>query len=209
MIKELCIEDLAMLPQVMEKGFQRIELCARLDIGGITPDKQTIQRCQQLAKAIPIMVLIRPRGGDFVYSEVEINNMLKAIRMVKSLNVAGIVIGCLTRDGCLDEYTMTTLVKAAYGLDITLHMAFDDIATFEEQKRAIRYCADCGISRILTHGGSMNEPIETHLAHLQALIEFANPFNLTIMPGGGVTAQNLPELSRKLATNEFHGTKIV
>jgi len=133
--------------------------------------------------------------------------MLEDIAYAKKLGVQGIVIGALTPESHLDTAFIEACIEEATDLDLTFHMAFDAIVA-TQQLAAIDWLAAHGFSRILTHGSDNGGPIENNIARLQQYIAYAAQ-RIVIMPGGGITSQNLPYLTKKLATNEFHGTKIV
>ena len=123
---EACCPDLESVRRAVQAGANRIELCEQLEIGGVTPSKELIRWAMEVAGNVPINVLIRPRGGDFVYSEEEIQLMLQSVRMCREEGVNGVVIGALKRDGSVDIGTVSRLVREAVGLDITVHRAFDE-----------------------------------------------------------------------------------
>lgn len=154
-----------------------------------------------------MMAMVRPRGGDFVYNKAEIAMMQEDIAHFKELGADGVVFGCLTDSGLIDEAAMLTLLQSAKGLEVVFHMAFDQIRP-EAQLDAITWLAEQGVTRILTHGGSSNSKLEDNLDLLKEWIQFAGD-RITIMPGGGITDRNLPHIVRELGITEVHGTKIV
>lgn len=208
-IKEFCAENFTAIPQAIRAGARRIELCDNLTAGGTTVSagvmEETITYCHE--HDVAVMTIIRPRGGDFVYNDTELKIMETDLQEAKRLAADGIVIGCLTDDNWLDEEAMEHFIDLAQGLEITFHMAFDQL-TAANQFKAIDWLAQRGVSRILTHGGPSNEPIENHFPHLQALIAHANQ-RLTILPGGGVSFENAENVATELNVKEVHGTKIV
>ena len=153
------------------------------------------------------MSIVRPRGGNFVYNKVEIEIMHEDIVHLKHLGTDGVVIGCLTKSGWIDEGGMHTLLQAASGLDITFHMAFDQIRP-EYQLDAINWLAGHGVQRILTHGGPSHTAIENNLTRLKEYVNFAGD-RMIILPGGGITDKNLEAIISKVNVSEAHGTKIV
>ena len=209
MIKEFCAENYTSIPLAIAKGANRIELCDNLAVGGTTPSTGVIEETLSYAneKEIPVMTIIRPRGGDFVYNDIELKIMHTDLIEAKKLGTDGVVIGCLTPSGWIDEEAMELLIETAEGLQITFHMAFDQIPK-ERQFEAIDWLADHGVDRILTHGGEANEPIETHFEQLKKLIDYADG-RLIILPGGKIDHQNAEFVAEKLGINEVHGTKIV
>ncbi|EOT41020.1 copper homeostasis protein CutC [Enterococcus columbae] len=209
LIKEFCAENYTDIPLAIHQGANRIELCDNLAVGGTTPSTGVIEEALSYAgeKHIPVMVMIRPRKGDFIYNDIELKIMHTDLIEAKKLGVDGVVFGCLTPSGWLDEEALETLIEASEGLEITFHMAFDQIPK-EMQFTAIDWLVEHGVSRILTHGGPLSTPIEENIAHLAELIHYANQ-RLTILPGGGITYQNAEEIANKLGIHEVHGSNIV
>jgi copper homeostasis protein len=209
MIKEVCVENFTAIPRAIAAGADRIELCDNLAVGGTTVSVGVMARAAKYCADYdtPLMVLIRPRGGDFIYNADECNIMLRDIATAKALGVAGIVIGALTLEGDIDKSFIDICIAAADGLDLTFHMAFDAIA-LDKQLATIDWLANRGFRRILTHGGNTGQPIAQTIARLQQYIVHANN-RIVIMPGGGVRRENLQALAAVLDTSEFHGTKIV
>lgn len=209
MLKEVCVENFTKVPAAILRGGNRIELCDNLSVGGTTVSHgvalKTILYCHD--RHIKVMTIIRPRGGDFSYKSEEIEMMQNDIAHFKQLGTDGVVIGCLDQSSWIDEDAMLLLLESAKGLDITFHMAFDQINS-EYQFDAIDWLAAHGINRILTHGGSANTPIESNLERLKQYVDYAGE-RIIIMPGGGITDKNLKNIAIKLGIREVHGTKIV
>lgn len=207
-LKEFCAENFTNIPQAIIRGAGRIELCDNLAVGGTTPSAgviaETVRYAQQ--RNVPVMVMIRPRGGDFSYSIVESRMMGEDIQTARRLQADGVVFGCLRKDW-LDEELLLRLIKEAGPLAITFHMAFDALS-HSQQLRAIDWLAAHGVSRILTHGGALDEPLETHLDWLKRLIAHARG-RLVILPGGGITFENQAKIIQSLGISEVHGTKVV
>lgn len=209
LIKEFCAENYTDIPLAIHHGANRIELCDNLAVGGTTPSTGVLEEALSYAgeKHIPVMVMIRPRKGDFIYNDIELKIMHTDLIEAKKLGVDGVVFGCLTPSGWLDEEALETLIDASEGLEITFHMAFDQIPK-DKQFAAIDWLVEHGVSRILTHGGELTTPIEENLAHLTELIHYAH-HRLTILPGGGITYHNAEEIANKLGIHEVHGSNIV
>ena len=129
MIKEFCAENYTSIPLAIARGADRIELCDNLSVGGTTPSTGVIEETLSYAgeKDIPVMTIIRPRGGDFVYNDIELKIMHTDLIEAKKLGTDGVVFGCLTPSGWLDEEALELLIETAEGLQITFHMAFDSI----------------------------------------------------------------------------------
>ncbi len=145
---EICVEGIDGLAAAQAAGADRAELCASLVEGGLTPSMGVVRQSLRIA-TIPFHVIIRPRGGDFLYSELEYLTMLDDVRTCRELGVAGVVFGCLTADGRIDEARMTELTEAARPMQVTCHRAFDMTRDPEE---AIEALVRCGVDRVLTSG---------------------------------------------------------
>ncbi len=209
MIKEFCAENFTKIPQAIQKGANRIELCDNLAVGGTTPSTGVIEEVLAYAGeySVPVMTIIRPRGGNFVYNDIELKIMHTDLIEAKKLGTDGIVIGCLTEDGWLDEEALDLFIETAEGLQITFHMAFDALSK-ENQFKAIDWLAERGVTRILTHGGPAGTPIEDNFDHLKELIVYADQ-RILILPGGGISTENVQTVMDTLKVTEVHGTKIV
>ena len=153
------------------------------------------------------MTSIRPRGGDFIYNDIELKIMHTDLIEAKKLGTDGVVLGCLTPSGWIDEEAMELLLETAEGLQTTFHLAFDSIPK-DRQFAAIDWLAEHGVDRILTHGGDASDPIEAHFDHLKQLIAHADG-RLIILPGGKVNYKNAESVATALGVTEVHGTKIV
>lgn len=208
-LKEVCVENYTVIPQAIANGANRVELCDNLAVGGTTPSKgvmhETMAYCGE--KTIPVMAIIRPRGGNFIYNDTELKIMGYDIIEARNLGLDGIVIGCLNENNWLDEDALEQILEESYGLQITFHMAFDQIPV-EQQFKAIDWLIEHDVQRILTHGGPSEVPIKTTLPRLKELVDYANN-RITILPGGGISNENAQEIIDYLGVNEVHGTAIV
>ena len=209
MLYEFCAENVTLLEKAMKAGAQRIELCDNLAVGGTTPSYGVIRAAVDLAKpyGATVMTMIRPRGGDFVYTDLEIGIMLADIQKAKEAGSQGVVFGVLTEKNEIDVLKMQRLLEACKGLEVVFHMAFDSIPA-EYQFGEMDWLIENGVQRILTHGGPDSEPIEEHFAWLDELIEHAAD-RIDIMPGGGIHLGNRQKIIDSLAVEQLHGTKIV
>ncbi|SDC38785.1 copper homeostasis protein [Terribacillus halophilus] len=146
MLKEVCVENFTNVPDVIAKGADRIELCDNLAAGGTTVShgvaEVTINYCHD--KNIKVMSMVRPRGGDFVFSKEEVDMMKRDLVHLKELGTDGVVLGCLTDTGWIDEEAMIILLDIAKGLEVTFHMAFDHICP-ESQLKAIDWLVEHGV----------------------------------------------------------------
>jgi copper homeostasis protein len=203
MIKEACVEGFAEALRAQELGANRVELCENLAAGGTTPSIGTIITCKKYLK-IPVIVMIRPRGGDFVYNEQEIEIMAEDISASLSAGADGIAIGMLTRKGAIDIPCLHKLIKQAGKMQITFHKAID--ATKNIENEFLRLC-DLGlVHRVLTSGGASTALEGAGM--LNKMIGLSNGIT-TILVAGKVTHSNLNDLSKLIPAGEFHGKKIV
>lgn len=209
MIKEFCAENFTDIPKALAAGASRIELCDNLFVGGTTPSTGVIEEVLAYVgeKNVPVMTMIRPRGGDFVYNDIELKIMHTDLIEAKKLGTDGVVFGLLQEDGWLDEESLELFLETAEGLQVTFHMAFDAIPK-ARQKEAIDWLAAHGVDRILTHGGPSGSSLEENLPYLKELVDYAAG-RIIILPGGGVTTENVEEVVTTLGVKEAHGTKIV
>ncbi|MGY3765651.1 copper homeostasis protein CutC [Vagococcus vulneris] len=209
MIKEFCAENYTHIPRAIAAGANRIELCDNLIVGGTTVSKGVMTAAADYCaeKHVPLMVIIRPRGGNFIYNDSELKIMETDIYEAKQLGVDGVVFGCLNEANQIDEEAMLILLEAAQGMQVTFHMAFD-VMTKDDQFKAIDWLVKYDVDRILTHGGSATFPIEQHLEYIKDLMSYANN-RITILPGGGITYENAESIGSFLNAKEVHGTQIV
>lgn len=145
---EICIEGPDAAVAAAAGGADRVELCASLLEGGITPSPGVV-RATLGAVRIPVMAMVRPRGGDFLYSDLEFAAMLDDVAALKAAGVAGVVFGCLTADGDIDTARTMALVAAARPLSVTVHRAFD---MTRDPDAALEALIGCGVDRVLTSG---------------------------------------------------------
>lgn len=208
MLREYCAENLRGVPEALAAGARRIELCDDLAVGGITPSDEVIDQAVQVVHAAggTVMVMVRPREGDFAYSQAELGAMERAIGVARAAGADGVVFGCVC-DGMLDRAATARLATAAQGMDMTFHMAFDEIDR-ACQPAVLGVLAELGFSRVLTHGGALTEPIERCLPWLHELVRAADG-RIAVMPGGGITWQNAEQICTELDVTQVHGTKIV
>ena len=202
MIIETCCPSLGSVKTAVSRGTSRIELCEKLEIGGVTPSMDMIESALEIAGKTPVNVLIRPRGGDFVYSEAEAAQMLESISLCKEIGVNGVVIGALLPDGNVDKELTLRLADAARPLHVTFHRAIDESKNYMQ---AIQDVISIGIERILTSGHSGNAYEGRFM--LREAVELAAG-RTVIMPGCGITDDNLEEIARVTGASEFHGSRI-
>ena len=202
MIKEACVESFEKALESQNNGADRIEICENLSVGGTTPSYGTVKVCLEKLN-IPIFPMIRARGGNFVYSNDEIEIMKEDIKVFKNLGVKGIVLGCLTSANEIDLELTKTLVDLAYPMEVTFHKAIDEISNPLDY---IEDLVNIGIKRILTSGGKA-----TALEGKDLINEMIKKSNgrLKIVVAGKVTKENLNGLSNLISADEFHGKLIV
>jgi copper homeostasis protein len=176
---EICIDGVASARAAAAGGADRVELCANLPEGGTTPSAGIIQVVRAIFSG-GLMILIRPRGYDFLYSELETEAMLHDIQLARNLGADGVVIGCLGPDGGIDLDRCHRLRAAAGPLDVTFHRAFD---MARDLGQALEDICSLGIRRILTSGGQPDVPSGTPV--IGELVRRASG-RVSIMPGGGV-----------------------
>ena len=180
-------------------GARRIELCASLEAGGVTPSHGSIVRARD-GLTIPLYVLIRPRAGDFVYNALELAAMLDDIAHCRSLGCDGVVVGALTPDGDVDRAACARCVEAANGMGIAFHRAFDLAA---DMAAALEALIDLGFERVLTSGGAPSAVAGASL--LSRLVAQAGD-RITVMPGAGIEPGNLAALRELTRAREFHAS---
>lgn len=222
MLFEFCAEGFTNITAALEAGAARIELCDNLAVGGTTPSLGMIEQAVTMVREFDgaeIRAIIRPRGGDFVYTKAEFKAMETDIRIAAANGIDGVVLGCLKpgKNGGfkLDLEGTERLIKVAQSagemrgreLGITFHMAFDALVP-GDQPAAIDALASIGVDHILTHGGAAGTHIEDSFEALRGLIAHAGD-RLTILPGGGITYENAATVAEALGVEELHGTKIV
>lgn len=208
MILEFCSENFTNIPKAIEQGATRIELCDNLAVGGTTPSYAVIEQAVQYAHEhdATVMTILRPRGGNFVFTPAEFNIMKKDLEVIKQLNSDGVVLGALTDDSRIDRAQTKELLELSGEMETIFHMAFDHIPT-AFQKEEIDWLIDQGVTRILTHGG-LGGTVFDHADWLKELIAYADD-KIEILIGGGVTYENKKELAEIFPVDQFHGTKIV
>ena len=209
MIYEFCAENVTLLEKAMQAGARRIELCDNLAVGGTTPSYGVTKAAVELAANYntTIMTMIRPRGGDFVYNDMEIAIMLEDIRLTAQAGSQGVVFGALTADKKLDELNLEKLIAASKGMEIVFHMAFDELSD-DDQLEAIDWLSQAGVTRILTRAGVSGDSLEKRFAHYHRILEHAKG-KIEILPGGGIDLDNRQTFIDQLGVTQLHGTKVV
>ena len=197
-IIEICANSAWSCVEAEAGGASRVELCAGIPEGGTTPSYGEIKTAQALTSQIDINVIIRPRGGDFLYTEAEIQSMLLDIELCKQLGVHGVVFGCLTPEGDIDVPLMRRLIEAAKPLSVTCHRAFD---VCRDPFAALEQLIELGCDRVLTSG--QQATAEKGIPLLKQLVEKAGD-RIIVMPGCGVRENNIARIEAETGAKEFH-----
>lgn len=197
-IIEICANSAQSCVEAEAGGAKRVELCAGIPEGGTTPSYGEIRMAQRLTSKIDINVIIRPRGGDFLYTEAEIGSMLLDIELCKQLGVHGVVFGCLTKEGDIDVPLMRRVIETAAPLSVTCHRAFD---VCRDPFRAMEELIDLGCDRILT-SGQQSDAVKG-IPMIKQLVERADD-RIIIMPGCGVREENIALIEQETGAKEFH-----
>ena len=178
-------------------GADRVELCAGLSEGGLTPSLGTVRGALAVAR-VPVHVIVRPRGGNFVYSDSEFNSMLDDVQVLKEAGVQGVVIGCLTPDGLVDVPRTRALVAQAGPVSVTFHRAFDLTA---DPAQALEDLVTCGVNRVLTSGQQVTALEGVPL--LQALLDQADG-RIVVLGCGRIRPDSVAALLRQVSLPEIH-----
>lgn len=202
MIKEACVEFFDGAKRAEKNGANRVELCENLSVGGTTPSYGTVKLCLEKLN-IDIFPMIRPRGGNFIYSDDEIEIMKEDIKVFKNLGVKAVVFGILTEDNKINLKQMEELVNLSHPMEVTFHKAIDEL---ENPLDWIEDLIKIGVKRILTSGCKATALEGKDM--INKMIEKANG-KLKIVVAGKVTKENLAELEKLIPANEFHGKQIV
>lgn len=198
-ILEICAGSVESAIAARDGGAQRIELCAALEIGGITPSAGIIAEARKV-EGLALNVIIRPRGGDFLYNSYEAESMIHDILLCKELGADGVVIGALTADGDIDTSLCRRLIDAADGMSVTFHRAFD---MCRNPQQALEELIALGCDRVLTSGQATTA--EAGIPLLKELVEQAAG-RISIMPGCGVNSGNAARILQETGAKEIHAS---
>jgi copper homeostasis protein len=197
MLLEICVDSAAGAVAAERGGADRVELCDNLLEGGTTPSAGCIKVARRGLK-IGLQVMIRPRGGDFLYSDDELAVMREDIRMAKDLGAEGVVIGCLTAQGDIDRARTEELIGLARPLNVTFHRAFD---MCRDPNEALEQLIELGANRVLTSG---QEPSCIEGMELIAALHKQAAERIIVMPGGGLTPRNIAKFVAATGVGEVH-----
>ncbi len=195
---EICANSVESAVNAQTGGAFRVELCAGIPEGGTTPSFGSMIHARELLTTTELNVIIRPRGGDFLYSSLELDIMYDDIRTAREVGVDGVVFGCLDENGDVNMEVMRILVEAAGDMNITFHRAFD---MCRNPRRALEDIIDLGIHRILTSGAQPTA--EQGIPLLRSLVEQADD-RIIIMPGCGINPGNIRRIADETGAREFH-----
>ena len=194
---EVCCYDIESAINAMEGGADRVELCADRHLGGTTPSYGTMEVVRKHLN-IPVFTMIRPRGGDFLYSAQELEAMMFDIQMAKELGMEGVVLGALDKHGQINEEALRPLIEIASPLQVTFHRAFD---LTPDATKSLQILISLGINRVLTSGqaNTVAEGVEL----LEHLVSVADG-KIKVMPGAGFNEENIVEIMQKTKASECH-----
>lgn len=194
---EACVETLAGALAAQEGGAGRVELCAALDVGGLTPPDSLLAECVRRL-TVPVFVLVRPSPGSFVLAAPDLVQLAEQIRRVVGLGSAGIVAGALTPSGTIDQHAVSTILAASHPLPVTFHRAFDGVV---DQAAALEVLIRLGVSRVLTSGGAATAA--EGAGRIRTLVDQAAG-RIGVLAGGSVRAHNAAALVRETGVTELH-----
>ena len=202
-IKEVCVDSFLNAVNAEKKGANRIELCARLDLDGLTPNKKLIKKVFSNL-SIPIRVMIRPKHPSFIYSEEDIQRMIEDINYCKKLGVDGVVLGCLNEDSNFNMNQINLLSEIAKPLNVIIHKAIDK--TDSVLNSLLLLLKNKNINGVLSSGGKTFaiDAIKT----LKKMLDLV-PNNFEIINAGGITYKNINELHSLIQGKYYHGKKII
>lgn len=195
---EICANSVESAIKAQEGGAYRVELCAGIPEGGTTPPFGDMRMARQMLHQTKLHVIIRPRGGDFLYSPLEQEIMLHDIKVARQLGADGVVFGCLTAEGDVDMAAMKKLMNAVGDMNVTFHRAFD---MCKDPFKALEQIIELGCTRILTSGQESNAVKGIPL--LKELVKQADG-RIIIMPGCGVNPGNIKQIAEETNATEFH-----
>jgi copper homeostasis protein len=196
-VLEIAVDTLDRALAAERGGAHRIELCRELSNGGLTPSVELMRLAREQVR-VPIFAMIRPRAGDFAYSEADFAEMQRDVTVAARMGMNGVVLGILADGGRVDIETTRRLVELARPLPVTFHRAFDVTADLQE---ALEDVIRTGAVRILTSGGAASA--QAGVGCLTNLVETAST-RIVVMPGGGITAMNVAHIAKTTGAREFH-----
>lgn len=195
---EVCANGVESCIAAQQGGADRVELCAGIPEGGTTPSYGEIKVARRVLTTTRLHVIIRPRGGDFLYTDLEMERMAADIAVCRQLGVDGVVFGCLKADGTIDVEKNRYLLECARGMSVTCHRAFDRTC---DAQQALETVIDLGFDRILTSG---QQPRAIQGVDLLQRLNRQAAGRIILMAGSGVTEDNIRDIRQATGLNEFH-----
>ena len=196
---EICVDSVESCINAERGGADRLELCGNMFEGGTTPSYGVLQLAREMVSK-PIYAMVRPRGGDFCYNDIEFEIMKREIKLMKELKIDGIVFGILTKEGKVDKERCSKLLDLWGTNKATFHRAIDVSSNLNE---ACEDIISLGFERILTSGGEAN--VMSGIIKLKELVEKYND-KIIIMPGSGINERNIEYINDTVKANEYHMT---
>ncbi|CCG56438.1 copper homeostasis protein CutC [Brachyspira pilosicoli] len=196
---EICVDSVESCINAEKGGADRLELCGNMFEGGTTPSYGVLQLAREMVSK-PIYAMVRPRGGDFCYNDIEFEIMKREIKLMKELKIDGIVFGILTKEGKVDKERCSKLLDLWGTNKATFHRAIDVSSNLNE---ACEDIISLGFERILTSGGEAN--VMSGIIKLKELVEKYND-KIIIMPGSGINERNIEYINDTIKANEYHMT---
>lgn len=196
---EACVDSVDVAIAAEQAGASRIELNFALALDGLTPSPGLVHSVVE-AVSIPVIAMVRPRAGDFVYSDREWEVMGKDVTWLLDQGVQGIAVGALRTDGTIDVPRCEEIRQRTEGAELVFHRAFDEV---DDWQSALRQLMDCGVDRILTSG--QQSTAIAGIGELAKMVEIASG-RLTILPGAGINRDNVREIIERTGCTEVHGS---
>lgn len=198
---EVCIDDLEGARAALRGQAQRLEVCSRLDVGGLTPHGELLRQLKAETR-VPLYCMVRPRGGDFVLRDADLARTLEDLERVLNGGADGVVYGWITPDGRVDRAALEQLVARSRGVPVTFHRAFEQV---HDPVQELEVLIACGVTRVLTAGGAKDAHAGRQV--LRTLVEAARG-RIGILPGGGVRAHNAAEILTATGVSELHSSTV-
>jgi copper homeostasis protein len=198
---EVCIDDLEGARAALRGQAQRLEVCSRLDVGGLTPHDELLRQLKAETR-VPLYCMVRPRGGDFVLRDDDLARTLEDLERVLDGGADGVVYGWITPDGRVDRAALEQLVARSRGVPVTFHRAFEQV---NDPVQELEVLIACGVTRVLTAGGAKDAHAGRQV--LRTLVEAARG-RIGILPGGGVRAHNAAEILTATGVSELHSSTV-
>ncbi|OAD53259.1 Copper homeostasis protein cutC like protein [Eufriesea mexicana] len=196
---EICIDSLESARNAIEGGATRLEICSLLSEGGLTPTAGFLNKIKSFS-SIPLFAMLRVRPGNFVYTREEMEVMLQDLKVLKDYGADGFVFGALTTDDEIDVEFCKDILSAARPLPVTFHRAFDQV---NDPVKSLQILINLGFERILTSG--QRDTADEGLELIQTLIQEAQD-KIIVMPGSGITKENISKIKRETGAKEFHAS---